>query len=154
MSQRKGIPDQTLQDAADRLGVSIVEIRKKVYRGTLPGYAILRGQGLIKKQPGKHYQGIDTLFYREDLEEYAENAPLVEKREEPVPYTEDQKRLVLAEAEKIKEPDGSVNRARLQIEILKWNSYKYKVMAQILNDEGIPPLVNRGPTRRPARKSS
>lgn len=175
--KRHGGPTLTARGVADILGYTDVEmvhqlVEKGPEKDGLPGY-IPVGKAWRRKF-GRGKSNTLVMFYEGDVRDWAERHPIKEQEKEPVAYTADQERIVLAEAAKIRYPDGSVNRAELARRLayvpgtynpaLKrgepriepgygpslWNARTYKVIKQILDDHqiGLSPAQRKNTSLR------
>ncbi|SRR5579885_1445702 len=162
--KRKGSPSMTAEAVRRQLGYrSLESIHNLVKLGPehdgLAGY-IPADDGIGWQRVTQEHGGVQTFFYPEDVEEWDRKHPIIEKDNEPVSYSDLEKRVVLEEAEKIKRPDGSVYRKELRERLAKlstgWGtSTRYRMIKQILDDAGIPvpPKTPKTEHRRKYRMS-
>lgn len=194
--RKHAAPSMTAKAVAHALGFSSVEsvhilARRGPERDGLPAYVpTASGIGWTRKifipkeerEAGyKRLSGVQLMFHADDVEAWRLAHPFVERDGAPVPYTAEERAIVLAEAELIKDPEnGTVNRTLLMHNLAyergtgnpkkklpgiprmefgfgpsAWNARTYKKIKQILDDAGIqlPPQMPRDTTlRRPLRK--
>lgn len=151
-------PTLTTEEVAKRLNLSVERVRRLVLIGPeldgLPAYVAVGAKWEIRKG----YHGTrQTMFYPEDIETWDKTHP-VSLRSERVSYTDSQKSFVLAEAEKLRQSDGSVMRSVLRHQLAQerpgegWATKgKYAVIKQILDDAGIR-TGEKTPQARPHRQ--
>lgn len=179
--KRRGGPSMSTRAVVRELGYSTVEsvhilVRRGPENDGLAGYIPAPdGNGWQRKQvptpeeraamkaAGTPYipaSGVEVMFYREDVEAWKKAHPVRLRSDySDVVYTDEQKALVLAEAEKLKSEEGHVTRTRLLERLYKidksWNDRKYRVLRKILEDNGIdrpPRRVDTNQNRRSSRR--
>ncbi len=193
--RKTNAPTMTARAVAKMLQFSSVEsvhilARRGPERDGLPSYVPApNGIGwtrkffIPKEERGAGYKrlsGVQLMFYPEDIQDWKDRHPFMERDQAPIPYTEDERLIVLLEAALIRDPaTGTVNRTLLMHNLAYergtgnhkkklaglprtdegygpslWNARTYKKIKQILDDAGIPlpPQMPRDTTlRRPLR---
>ena len=132
-------------------------VRRGPEHGGLPGYIpSSNGRGWIRKTSSGH-SGVQVMFFPEDVQYWNSLHPIKGRPEgRRVEYTDTQKEQVLEAAESLKASDGSVKRTHVlrkltqRFGISKWNTRTYKIIKQVLDDEGyaLPPQMPRDTSLR------
>lgn len=180
--KRAGGPDLTVSQVAKMLDLSTERVKDLAIFGPerdgLPGY-INVGNGWERKH-GAGYPGVQVMFYKRDIDDWASRHEVIQKEYDPPAYSEAEKRIVLEEAAKIKDENGAVNRRELfnrlryvpgtvrkqeGVKRLKgdprtepgygpevWHERTRPIMTAILNDAGIAPADAGRPRKTAATK--
>lgn len=173
--RRSGGPELTATQVAKMLDLSTERVKDLAIFGPerdgLPGY-INVGNGWERKH-GSGYPGVQIMFYKKDVDDWGDRHQVIQKEYEPPVYSEAEKRIVLQEAELIRDSNGAVNRQELfnrlryipgtvrkheGVKRLKgeprtdqgygpdvWHERTRDVMTAILNDANIPPAKSGRP---------